>query len=338
MAFAKGETDVKTVEEVAGAFIQEYLSDYEVLLAVHDDKEHLHAHILFNSISFQTGKKYHYKNGDWQKDIQPITDRLCGEKGLSMILTDADDRSLHGTNTVYPEWEGKKLPIKRKILRDLEEARKESFSYPAFLSCMKTKGYEIRQGKHLSFKPPFDNRFFKGERLDKAYGKEALVTFFSERNLGMCWKRNPAPGIRKQQVILIQRRIQEAKEKNPIRYAQKQIFRRLMRQNTYLYRHGITSRGKLAERKEYIRQELKRLFRRRDAVYRALRMLEGGECEEGKKTTLEQEKQKLTQTMRTLRRELALIGTIEQDSIRYEKQQRNRNRERGVKREDGRDR
>ena len=59
---------------------------------------------------------------------------------------------------------------------------------------------------------------------------------------------------------------------------------------------------------------------------------------EEKKQALSQEKQELTNAMKALRKELAMIGNIEQDSIRYEKQQRNKEKERGVKREDGRDR
>ena len=39
--------------------------------------DHVHSHIVFNSVSFVDGKKYRYEKGDWAKYIQPITNKLC---------------------------------------------------------------------------------------------------------------------------------------------------------------------------------------------------------------------------------------------------------------------
>lgn len=58
---------------------------------VHDNTAHVHSHIVFNSVSFVDGKKYRYEKGDWAKYIQPITNKLCQEYGLSII--DVDDGS-----------------------------------------------------------------------------------------------------------------------------------------------------------------------------------------------------------------------------------------------------
>jgi hypothetical protein len=45
--------------EVAQEFVQAHLSDYETVIGVHMDKHHIHAHILFNSVNWRTGEKYH---------------------------------------------------------------------------------------------------------------------------------------------------------------------------------------------------------------------------------------------------------------------------------------
>lgn len=69
----------------------EKLQLYTVLevYVVHDNTAHVHSHIVFNSVSFVDGKKYRYEKGDWAKYIQPITNKLCQEYGLSII--DVDD-------------------------------------------------------------------------------------------------------------------------------------------------------------------------------------------------------------------------------------------------------
>lgn len=314
MAFAKGETDVETVTEIADAFISEYLKDYEVLLAVHDDKEHLHAHIIFNSISCVTRKKYHYKNGDWKKDIQPITDRLCREQGLSMILSDVFDKGMETTHVSYPEWKGRQLTIKARICKDLEAAIEETYTYPAFLAAMRSRGYEIRQGKWLAFQPPFDSRFYKGKRLGEAYAEEAIKRRLNEKKLPGSEKRNPSPRIREGSCQFQKRYKADIRLDKAVRSSQRRTIRRLMRQNTYLYEQNITSYGELEGKKAQVFEEWKDLLRKRKRIYRELKKPEL--TEEAKQLLMEQKKS-LNEQIREKSRERYLISDIEKESIYY---------------------
>lgn len=91
LSFKEGEVSPDTVFELTERFVKEYLgNDYEAVFAVHDNTEHPHSHIVFNSVSFRDGKKYHYQKEDWEKYIQPITNRLCKEYGLSTIELDEE--------------------------------------------------------------------------------------------------------------------------------------------------------------------------------------------------------------------------------------------------------
>ena len=90
--------DADTAFEVIGKFAKEYLGkDYEALYAVHDNTNHIHGHIIFNSVSFRDGRKYRYKKGDWAREIQPVTNRLCEEYGLSTIEI-SEDRAKKSEN------------------------------------------------------------------------------------------------------------------------------------------------------------------------------------------------------------------------------------------------
>lgn len=86
ISFKKGEVSPDTAYEITQRFVKEYLGrQYEAVYCVHDNTDHIHAHIIFNSVSFVDGRKYRYEKGDWERDIQPITNRLCEEYGLSTI-------------------------------------------------------------------------------------------------------------------------------------------------------------------------------------------------------------------------------------------------------------
>ena len=90
LSFKENEANPDTAFEITQKFVEEYLGkSYEAVFVVHDNTAHVHSHIVFNSVSFVDGKKYRYEKGDWAKYIQPITNRLCQEYGLSII--DVDD-------------------------------------------------------------------------------------------------------------------------------------------------------------------------------------------------------------------------------------------------------
>ena len=73
----------ETAYIIAEEFVQELLGDrFFYAFAVHNDQHHMHVHITFDSVSKEDGYKYHSPKGDWEKKIQPITDRICRRHGL----------------------------------------------------------------------------------------------------------------------------------------------------------------------------------------------------------------------------------------------------------------
>lgn len=137
ISFVEGEVDTPTAFEVIGKFVKEYLGqDYEAIYSVHDNTEHIHGHILFNSVSFRTGKKYRYEKGDWAKKIQPITNRLCEEYGLSTIEI-SDDRARPSEN--YKEWNDfrdGKFVWADMIKRDIDACIMQAATYESFLAML----------------------------------------------------------------------------------------------------------------------------------------------------------------------------------------------------------
>ncbi|MGN1156828.1 MAG: relaxase/mobilization nuclease domain-containing protein, partial [Agathobacter sp.] len=87
LSFAQDENvDAQTCYNILQEFCEKYLGDsFDYMFAVHTDKEHMHGHIIFNSVNRETGYKYHYKKGDWEKYIQPVTDNICKNYGLKKL-------------------------------------------------------------------------------------------------------------------------------------------------------------------------------------------------------------------------------------------------------------
>lgn len=145
ISFAKGETDETTAYEVIREFCEEYLGDnYDYVFAVHNDTDHLHGHIIFNSVSRVDGYKYHYKKGDWEKFIQPITDRICVEHNLSPLTFESER-----VGVSYASWAAEKkgkYNWSHIIRADIDFAIQHSRSFEEFQKVMQKMNYTLRFG------------------------------------------------------------------------------------------------------------------------------------------------------------------------------------------------
>lgn len=147
ISFAKGEADAKTVMAVAQEFCEKYLGDdFDHVFAVHTDRPHCHAHIIFNSVSRKDGHKYHYKKGDWAHDIQPITNAISEKYGLEPLVFDEESKGMS-----YAQWLAQNAgrPALRDVIRaDIDYAIQHVHDYDMFLSEIRQMGYKIgRQGR-----------------------------------------------------------------------------------------------------------------------------------------------------------------------------------------------
>lgn len=84
-AFAPGETDPATAHEVGVALAQELWGGrFEVVVATHLDKAHLHNHFVVNSVSFADGRRFH-RDAACYRAMREASDELCREHGLSVV-------------------------------------------------------------------------------------------------------------------------------------------------------------------------------------------------------------------------------------------------------------
>ena len=70
----------ETAHEIALRFAEENFPGYEVLVATHVDRHHIHSHFVLNSVNAETGLKFHSGNHEIQR-LRDASDRLCISMG-----------------------------------------------------------------------------------------------------------------------------------------------------------------------------------------------------------------------------------------------------------------
>ena len=171
-SFKPGEITPELALEIAKAFAQEHLDGFEVVIGTHVDRHHIHSHIVFNSVNADTGEKYHSTQQSYYQQIRAISDRLCREHGLSVIVQGAPARSVS-----YIEWlrQSRGQPTFRSMLEaDLRDAIRDANDLGHFFLLMEHKGYEIHHGGRLGFRLRGQERFQYPGRRDPLFTEDGI--------------------------------------------------------------------------------------------------------------------------------------------------------------------
>lgn len=191
ISFEAGEVTPDTAFEIIRKFTEEYLGqEYEAVLAVHDNTAHVHGHIIFNSVNYWDGRKYRYEKGDWAKKIQPITNRLCEEYGLSTIEIEEHGRKRNEHYKDWNEFRDGKFIWRDMIQRDVDACIMQAESFEEFLDLMVEKEYDIKQNKYLAVKPKGMQRFCRCKSLGEDYTEERIRKRIRLESLETYAKRN----------------------------------------------------------------------------------------------------------------------------------------------------
>ena len=144
--------------------------DYEAVYAVHTDREHMHGHLIWNSVSMTTGKKYNSPKGNWRNHLQPITNKYCDELGLSIMLA---EYSRHPKNISRDKWE-KEMSMKDIILRDAKMCAYAAGNVEHFQYLMRSLGYVFKKGSWMEVQAPGFRYYHSLVKMDEMFAEDRL--------------------------------------------------------------------------------------------------------------------------------------------------------------------
>ncbi len=156
--------------------------DYEAVYAVHTDREHMHGHLIWNSVSMTTGKKYNSPKSNWKNHLQPITNKYCDELGLSIMPA---EYSRNPKNISRDKWE-KEMSMKDIILRDAKMCAYAAGNVEHFKYLMKRLGYVFKKDAWMEVQAPGFRYYHSLVKMDEMFAEDRL-----RHHVDMPWMSKP---------------------------------------------------------------------------------------------------------------------------------------------------
>lgn len=171
-SFRPGEVTPDECHRIGIEYAKEMWGDrFQIIVTTHLDKDHLHNHFCFNSVSFRDGRKYNYSKKERQRMME-VSDRICKEHGLSIIERPhkAPSRPVwlaekRGEDTLYNIYR-----------RDIVDAVNNSKSVKAFERYLIRLGYQVDlTKKHWRIKMPGREHYTRMDTLDDRFTAESIT-------------------------------------------------------------------------------------------------------------------------------------------------------------------
>ena len=140
-SFAPGEIEKDKVLSLGIQWAEKVFKGYEVFIVTHTDKEHLHNHIVINSVNYIDGKKFQERKNEF-KEKMLINDEVCLENGINNIVKPREIGEIITPDRKKYEIIKKGADITRLVETVLEVCNSAQ-SKDNFISQMREKGYSV---------------------------------------------------------------------------------------------------------------------------------------------------------------------------------------------------
>ena len=246
-SFEPGEVDYEKAHEIGKQLADAVTKgQYEYVLTTHIDKGHIHNHIIFCAVNFVDYHKY-VSNKRTYYGIRNISDRLCRENGLSVLVPEKGGK---GKNyAVYK----KEKTAKAKLKLAVDTLIPQVSDFEELLARLQAAGYEIKPGKYISCRAPGQERFTRLKTLGADYTEEAI----KERIDGKRTKAAKAPKEQRDVSLLIdiENSIKAAQSRGYEQWAKIHNLKLAAKTMNFLTEHKIEQYADLVSRIEEINAE-----------------------------------------------------------------------------------
>ena len=169
-SFKEGEVTPDIAHEIGVKFVSEMFKDYEVVVATHQNTNHIHNHFIINSVSCKDGKKYNNNRTNLAK-LRHISDSICAEYGLSILDEDIGYKSTYNHKVINSEYY-------KTLKEDLDNSISYSVTLKQLFERMRNIGYKVysRNGVITIYRDGEDK-----VRIENSFGEEYSKDRLSER-------------------------------------------------------------------------------------------------------------------------------------------------------------
>lgn len=176
-------TDKLTYEQAheIGLRMAEYFKGFQVVVATHIDKQHIHNHIVLNTVNFETGLKFHQSKNDLQK-IKDLSNKICKEYGLTVT-----EQKSKVSDIKINEYQAriKGISWKQVLSNDIDAVMEKSNNKYEFFRNMNELGYKVNWSKErlsIIYTTPTGYKCGDKKLHKEKYLKENMEQYFKEKS------------------------------------------------------------------------------------------------------------------------------------------------------------
>ena len=181
-SFPSGAEVNPATAHAAALKLAEQFKDHEVLVCTHTDRDHVHSHLIINSVNFETGRKLHV-DSDVIQQLKMFNDRICAELGLPVFEPPREKKEKPMSSREYRIAE-KSLSWKFALMSTIDLCMVYAGSRKEFMELMKSVGYEVKwtdERKYITYTTPDDQRCRDNKLHESKYLKENMEHEFAIR-------------------------------------------------------------------------------------------------------------------------------------------------------------
>ena len=174
----------ETAHKIAVKFAQQMFPGFEVLVATHTDKAHIHSHFVVNSVSCENGYKYHSDNENIER-LRAESDKLCLQYGLSVLPPKEQSQKVKQMSSREYRAAERGESWKMQMIVTIEDAMAIARSKEHFIRLMEAEGYEVkwtRDRKSITYTTPDGKRCRDNKLHEEKFLKENMENEFRIRN------------------------------------------------------------------------------------------------------------------------------------------------------------
>lgn len=171
--------------KIAVELAEKAFGKYECVVATHIDREHIHSHFVFNSVSYEDGKKYH-SDKQSVENLMKLSDEICVKYGVHVLDDPADKLKKKSEYVSDREYRAgiKGESFKFELMNVITQVMKQAKTKKQFCWLMRQHGYGVRwedNRKYITYTCPNGRKCRCSKLHDRKFEKEMMELEFKIR-------------------------------------------------------------------------------------------------------------------------------------------------------------